>query len=58
MEPQTSPFWSLPPGQVLGRLETGPKGLSTVGAASRLKQYAARRLASKKRTDALTLLIR
>ena len=58
MEPQTSPFWSLPTAQVLGRLETGPKGLSTVEAALRLKQYAARRLAPKKRTDALTLLIR
>src|SRR6266481_2995179 len=57
MEPQTSPFWSLPTAQVLGRLETGPKGLSTVEAALRLKQYAARRLAPKKRTDALTLLL-
>jgi len=57
MEQQTSPFWSLPAAQVLGRLETTPEGLSAAGAASRLKHYAARRLAPKKRTDALTLLL-
>ena len=57
MEQQTSPFWSLPAAQVLGRLETASEGLSAAGAASRLKHYAARRLAPKKRTDALTLLL-
>jgi Mg2+-importing ATPase len=57
MDPQRSLFWSLPAAQVLGRLETGPQGLSADEAASRLKRYAARRLAPKKRTDAFTLLL-
>ena len=57
MEQQTSPFWSLSAAQVLGRLKTKQEGLSTAEAASRLKRYAARRLAPKKRTDTFTLLL-
>jgi Mg2+-importing ATPase len=57
MDRQTSPFWSVPAAQVLKDLQTAPEGLSAAEAASRLERYAARRLAPKKRTDALTLLL-
>src|ERR1700675_4472454 len=57
MDQRTSPFWSVPGAQVLKDLETAPEGLSAVEAASRLERYAARRLAPKKRTDTLTLLL-
>jgi Mg2+-importing ATPase len=57
MEQRTSPFWNLSAAQVLGRLKTTQEGLSTAEAASRLKRYAARRLAPKKRTDTFTLLL-
>ena len=57
MEQLTESFWSVPAAQILGRLETAPEGLSAVEAASRLKRYAARRLAPKHRTDVLTLLL-
>src|SRR5712691_187649 len=57
MDQQTSPFWSVPAAQVLKDLQTAPEGLSAAEAASRLERYAARRLAPKKRTDALTLLL-
>ena len=57
MDQQTSPFWSVPAAQVLKGLQTAPEGLSAAEAASRLERYAARRLAPKKRTDALTLLL-
>ena len=57
MEQQVPPFWSVPTADVLKRLETAPQGLSATEAASRMKRYAARRLALKKRTDTLTLLV-
>src|SRR6266850_3419894 len=57
MDRQTSPFWSVPAAQVLKDLQTAPEGLSAAEAASRLERYAARRLAPKKRTDALILLL-
>src|SRR5713226_9410525 len=57
MDQQTSPFWSVPAAQVLKDLQTAPEGLSAAEAASRLERYAARRLAPKKRTDTLTLLL-
>src|SRR6266851_1914789 len=57
MDQQTSPFWSVPAAQVLKDLQTAPAGLSAAEAASRLERYAARRLAPRKRTDALTLLL-
>ncbi|MBZ5586974.1 MAG: magnesium-translocating P-type ATPase [Acidobacteriia bacterium] len=56
MEQQVPPFWSVPAAEALKRLQTAPHGLSAAEAGSRLKRYAARRLAPKKRTDALTLL--
>lgn len=57
MEQQVQPFWSVPAAEVLSRLQTAPQGLSAAEAVSRMKRYAARRLAPKKRTDALTLLL-
>jgi Mg2+-importing ATPase len=51
------PFWSLPAGEAMGRLGATPKGLSPAEALARLKRYASSRLAPKKRTDALTLLV-
>ena len=57
MGQQLPNFWSLPTAEVLGRLQTGPDGLSTAEAADRLKHYTDRRLAPKKRTDAVTLLL-
>ncbi len=58
MEQQVLPFWSAPAAEVLGRLHTAPQGLSAAEAAARLKRYAARRLAPRKRTDVLTLLLK
>ena len=57
MEQPAQPAWSLPVADVVGRLGTTPKGLSSAEAAARLKQYADRRLAPKKRTDTFTLLL-
>ena len=57
MEQPTQPAWNLPAAEVLGRLGTTPKGLSSAEATARLKQYADRRLAPKKRTDTFTLLL-
>ena len=57
MEQPSQPFWSLPAGEVVGRLGTTPKGLSSAEALARLKRYAGNRLAPKKRTDAFTLLV-
>jgi P-type Mg2+ transporter len=57
MDQQPSAFWSVPAAQLLKDLETTPEGLSAAEAASRLERYAARRLAPKKRTDTLTLLL-
>lgn len=42
MDPQPSPFWSVPAAQVLKDLQTAPAGLSAAEAASRLERYAAR----------------
>ncbi|HXJ83094.1 MAG TPA: magnesium-translocating P-type ATPase [Candidatus Methylomirabilis sp.] len=58
MEQQRPPFWSLPAAELLGHLGTASQGLSTAEATSRLKGYGARRLAAKRRTDAVTLLLR
>ena len=57
MEQPVPPFWSVPAAEVLRRLQTAPQGLSAAEAVSRMKRYAARRLAPKKRTDAVTLLL-
>jgi Mg2+-importing ATPase len=57
MDQQAPPFWSVPPADVLRRLQTSPQGLSAAEALASMKGYAARRLAPKKRTDAATLLL-
>ncbi len=57
MEQQVPPFWSVPAAEALRRLQTAPQGLSAAEVVSRMKRYAARRLAPKKRTDAVTLLL-
>ena len=58
MDQQPRPFWSLPAADVLEQLQTGPRGLSSAEGASRLKRFADRRLAPKKRTDTATLLVK
>jgi Mg2+-importing ATPase len=57
MEQQAPPFWSVPTAEALRRLQTTSQGLSAAEAVSRMRRYAARRLAPKKRTDAVTLLL-
>jgi Mg2+-importing ATPase len=57
MEQEVPPFWSGPAAETLRRLQTAPHGLSAAEAVARMKRYAARRLAPKKRTDAMTLLL-
>jgi len=57
MEQHLPPFWSVPAAEALRRLETAPQGLSAADAVSRAKRYADRRLAPKKRTDTVTLLL-
>jgi len=57
MEQQVPPFWSVPAAEALRRLQTASGGLSAVEATDRLKRYASRRLAPKRRTNALTLLV-
>ena len=57
MEHQPPPFWSVDPAEVLKGLQAASQGLSAAEAVARVKQYAARRLAPKKRTAAATLLL-
>ncbi len=57
MEQHLPPFWSVPAAEALRRLQTAPQGLSAADAVSRAKRYADRRLAPKKRTDTVTLLL-
>jgi P-type Mg2+ transporter len=57
MDRQTTPFWRVSAVQVLKDLQTAPSGLSAAEAASRLERYSACRLAPKKRTDTVTLLL-
>ncbi len=55
---QQPQFWSLPADAVLASLQTSSQGLSSSDAAGRLAQYAARRLAPRKRSDAATLFVK
>ena len=52
------PFWSLPAGEVLKSLETGPEGLTSAAAAARLASAGPNRLRETKRTTTLHLLLR
>jgi Mg2+-importing ATPase len=57
MEQPIQPFWSVPVDEVVARLGSTRKGLSSTEVLARLKRYAGNRLAPKKRTDAVTLLL-
>ncbi len=57
MEKLPSPPWSLPGDEVAQRLGTGKEGLSSSEALSRRERFAGSRLAAKKKTDALGLLV-
>ena len=57
MEQQVPPIWSVPAAEAVRRLGTTARGLSAAEAVARMKQYAGRLLAPKKRTDAATLLL-
>lgn len=55
---QPSPaFWSIPPEQILGEMETSPQGLTETEAQQRLKEFGYNLLKPPKRSDALTLLL-
>ena len=49
--------WSIPPSELLQRLETTPGGLTEDEAGKRLRQYGPNLLKRRKRSDALTLLL-
>jgi Mg2+-importing ATPase len=49
-------FWGLSEVEVLGRLETSRRGLSSEEAGKRLAEYGANLLKPRKRTDTLALL--
>ncbi|MBI3812126.1 MAG: HAD-IC family P-type ATPase, partial [Nitrospirae bacterium] len=52
-----NPFWSFPPEELLEQIRTRPQGLTTDEARARLARFGPNRLKSKKRSDALTLLL-
>jgi Mg2+-importing ATPase len=52
-----NPFWSVPPEDLLKQIQTTPQGLTTDQARERLARFGPNRLKSKKRSDALTLLL-
>jgi len=53
----TEEFWTIPPTEILSRLESSSQGLSAAEARRRLSQYGSNLLTPKKRSDTLTLLI-
>jgi Mg2+-importing ATPase len=57
MEKQLPAFWSVSVPEVLSRLETTPEGLSFAEAEARRERWGANRLAPKKRTDVVSLLL-
>jgi Mg2+-importing ATPase len=57
MEQPVQAFWSVPAAEVLRRLQSDGRGLTTTEAANRVRTCAARRLTPKRRTDAVTLLV-
>ena len=58
VEQPSSPFWSLPGIEVLGLLRAAPGGLSGSEAEARSRGFATRRLAPKRRTDTVALLLK
>ena len=57
MEPGVAEFWSIPAEELLNRLNTTPAGLTSAEARRRLALYGPNLLKSKRKTDALTLLL-
>ena len=57
MNPQLSNFWNLPADQVLVKVQSTPKGLSSEDAKQRLTQYGANSLKQKQQSHTLTLLL-
>ncbi|HVP37425.1 MAG TPA: magnesium-translocating P-type ATPase [Terriglobales bacterium] len=57
MSQKLDSFWSIPSEKLLGELRTGPQGLSTGEAESRLKDYGANLMKPRKRSDALPLFL-
>jgi len=51
------PFWNLAADKAAALFDTTQNGLSSVEALARLKRYESSRLAVKRRTDTLTLLV-
>lgn len=50
-------YWRVQPDELLERLQSSPKGLSSANARQRLSQFGANRLTSRKRSDPFTLLL-
>ena len=50
-------FWSVPTSELLGQLQTTPKGLTEAEAGKRLAKYGSNLLKPKKKSDTLTLLL-
>jgi P-type Mg2+ transporter len=57
MNPQNSPFWSLPIDRVLQQLNSSANGLSNPEAKQRLIKYGANSLTQKHKSNTLTLLL-
>lgn len=57
MNNNTFPFWSFQISEMLLKLESAPKGLSSEQAQQRLSLYGANLLKPSKRSDALTILL-
>jgi len=52
-----TPFWSVPPVELLQQLQTTSQGLRSDEIQERILRYGSNRLKPKKKSDALTLLI-
>ncbi len=57
MNPNQTPFWSVPSLELLQQLQTTPQGLMSDEAQQRLLRYGSNLLKPKKKSDALTLLL-
>ena len=57
MNQDTQSFWSFEVTDLLSKLQTNTKGLTTKDAKSRLARYGANRLKPPKKSDTFTLLI-
>jgi P-type Mg2+ transporter len=57
MSPSPAQFWSVPSGELLQQLQSTPQGLTSDEVQRRLLRYEFNRLKSKKKSDALTLLL-